>query len=93
MNLVGRASDDDQSQAMAEYKVTETYNGWGENLQDKIKRELKLISNTIYEPQPHKGAMIASVVLKLIKQAEQKAKGDEEEGDVDPNGGWGGLSH
>jgi len=87
INIVKRVRDE-ANFATAEYNITEIYNGWGENLQDKIKHELQVL-----DAQPHKGVSSAGIVLSIIKIAEQKAKGDEEEGDVDPNGGWGGLSH
>lgn len=69
---------------LAEYKVAEIWNGWGDELQKKIKREIHAING------PHMGTSEEDILLLLIRLAEKKSEDDE--GDIDPNGGWGGLS-
>jgi len=86
INLVKRAETTAQFNT-AQYTITEIWNGWGESLQDKITRELLVI-----EDRGQSGAAQATVVLRLIKQAEQQSNEDDEARDVDPNGGHRGLS-
>jgi hypothetical protein len=86
LTIVNRVRNDAQF-AMAEYNIAEIWNGWGDNLQDKIKRELLVL-----DARPHKGVSEANIVLSIIKLAEQKLKNDEDREDTDPNGGHRGLS-
>ena len=86
INLVKRAKSEAELN-IAQYNITEIYNGWGENLQDKIKRELQVI-----EARGESGAAQATVVIEIIQQAEKKSNEDDEARDVDPNGGHRGLS-
>lgn len=87
INLVKRAGGDPQKFGTAQYTITEIWNGWGESLQDKITRELLEL-----QARGESGAAEATVVLEIIKLAEQKSNEDDEARDVDPNGGPRGLS-
>jgi len=87
LNIVKRVRGNAEF-AMAEYNIEEIWNGWGDALQRKIKRELQVL-----DARPHKGVSEADIVLTIIKLAEQKSNEDDEARDVDPNGGHRGLSH
>jgi len=93
INIVNRVRTDAEF-ATAEYNIEEIWNGWGEELQRKIKRELQVL-----DAKPHKGVSEADIVLTIIKLADQKSEDDE--GGIDATGGigtgnggtgWGGLS-
>ena len=81
MELINIVRDNDSIDT-AMYLIKENWDGWGEDLQDRVKKQLERLANA-----DHDFSLRAKLVLQIIN-----SKSQDEEGDVDPNGGWGGLS-